>query len=190
MIIIHLAVSDIPFEAVFPEMHVRWKRRGKSDQHEQNICLFLTYDQHTSIRQQETLKMLHWRSQVLQKPVTMTHDNQLKHIIPIFHVNSTATAKTAHGKGCDTRVWPGTDRAMGDHYRVMQGWGHETEANSCTIPHWTSQNLGEKVPGHMHFTFCRHCLHYNIHHYNVLSNKKKTIYIEQLKHKRLGIVVQ
>lgn len=49
MVITHLAASDIPFEAVFPEMHVRWKRRGKNHQHtkhKRNICLFLTYDQH------------------------------------------------------------------------------------------------------------------------------------------------
>ncbi len=159
MIIIHLAASDIPFEAFFPEMHVRWKRRGKSDQHKHKKNVYFWHMINT--HQQDSRK--HWRcctdTQVLQKLVKMTHDNQLKHLIPIL--NSTATAKTAHGKGCDTWVRP-----MGDHYRVMQGWGHETEANSCTIPHWTSQNLGEKVPGHMYFTFCRHCLHYNIHHFN------------------------
>lgn len=64
--------------------------------------------------------------------------------------------------------------------------GHETWANSSTIPHRTSQNLREKVPGHVYFTFCRHCLCYNIHHFNLPAQqgRENTVYtVDQLEHK-------
>lgn len=43
MVITHLAAIDIPFETVFPEMHVRWKRSGKirSTQETQTEYLFI-----------------------------------------------------------------------------------------------------------------------------------------------------
>lgn len=65
--ITHLVAPDVPVEAIFPEMHVRWKRRGYNQiktNYVRNtirtfVQMFLTNDQHSSTRQQETLKILH-----------------------------------------------------------------------------------------------------------------------------------
>lgn len=42
-----------------------------------------------------------------------------------------------------------------------------------SIPHRTSQNLCEKVSGHVCVTFCRHCMSYNIHHVNIPVRQKE-----------------
>lgn len=51
----HSAAPDVPFEVIFPEMHVRWKRRGYNQIKTNYVriitqaeYLFLANDQHSS----------------------------------------------------------------------------------------------------------------------------------------------
>lgn len=168
-----------------------WGGKGGENQINTNTSRIFVYFWHMiNTHQQDSRK--HWRcctdTQVLQKLVKMTHDNQLKHIIPIL--NSTATAKTAHGKGWDTRVWPGrTGRWVITTGSCRAGVTRQRPTAALYLIELLKILVRKFLATCTSLSAGIVCITISTI-LIFLSNKKKTIYIEQLKHKRLWIVVQ